>query len=68
MAVTLSQPIKFVRPSMVQLPFVELLKTCWNVFCSVLELIALANAATEEYDVVEYVTIELATTLPCLYI
>ena len=66
LAVILSQPLLF-RPSMLQVPPVELDKACLNVFCSCVVEIALATSATEEYDVVEYVTIELATTLPCLH-
>ena len=66
-ALILLQPIKFVKPSTLHVPFVDSDKTCWNAFSSAVELIALFTAATEEYDVVEYVTIELATTLPCLF-
>ena len=65
LVVIVSQLLLF-RPAMLQF-IVELDKTCTNVFCSCVVLIALATAATEENDVVEYVTIELATTLPCLY-
>ena len=63
--VIVSQPLLF-KPTMLQF-IVELDKTCMNVFCICVVEIALATTATEEYDVVEYVTIELATTLPCLY-
>jgi hypothetical protein len=54
------------RPATLQFPFVSFDKTSLNVSCSCVEEIALATAATEEYDVFGYVTIELATTLPCV--
>lgn len=56
-----------VRPSTTHDPPVEIFKTCWKVSRNFSEEIELASAATEEYAVFGYVTIELATTLPCLF-